>query len=267
VSRVRALLAKDLADLRQNPGVFVPAVFTSCLALALPFIVAIVVPAVFGEGLADSGDLDLAREMYRTRPAARGLDADGAIQAWVFERFLVLLALSPVAASMSVAAYSVIGEKQARTLEPLLATPITTVELVAAKVLASFVPALTLAAAVFGCYLAGIQVFARPGVARTLLAPQPLAVMLLLTPLAALASLQLAVCASARANDARSAQQIGSLIVLPLAGLLVLQLMGAFELTTVALMAMAIGLGALNAALMWISVVVFDRENILTRWT
>ena len=266
MSRVRALLAKDLADLRKHPGVFVPAIFTACIALALPFIVAIVVPAMFGEGLADSGDVDLAREMYRTRPSARALDVDGAIQAWVFERFLVLLALSPVAASMSVAAYSVVGEKQARTLEPLLATPITTVELVAAKVLASFLPALVLAAVVFGCYLVGIQIFARPGVARTLLAPQPLAVMLLLTPLATLASLQLAVCASARTNDARSAQQIGSLIVLPLSGLLVLQLMGAVELTTGALAAMAIGLGTLNAALMWISVMVFDRESILTRW-
>ena len=34
---------------------------------------------------------------------------------------------------MSVAAYAVIGEKQARTLEPLLATPLTTFELLAAK--------------------------------------------------------------------------------------------------------------------------------------
>ncbi|HEX5109426.1 MAG TPA: ABC transporter permease [Vicinamibacterales bacterium] len=266
MSRIRALLAKELADLRQNPGVFVPAIFTSCVALALPFIVAIVVPAMFGEGLADSGDVELAREVYRTRPAARALGVEGAIQVWVFERFLVMLAMSPVAVSMSVAAYSVIGEKQARTLEPLLATPITTVELLAAKVLASFLPALALAAAVFGCYLLGIQLFARPGVARTLIAPQPLAIMLLLTPLAALASLQLAVCASARANDARSAQQIASLILLPLAGLLVLQLMGAFDLTTPPVIAMAIGLAALNAALMWIAVVVFDRESILTRW-
>ena len=43
---------------------------------------------------------------------------------------------------MSVAAYSVIGEKQARTLEPLLATPITTFELLAAKVLGALLPAL-----------------------------------------------------------------------------------------------------------------------------
>ena len=35
---------------------------------------------------------------------------------------------------MSVAAHSVIGEKQARTLEPLLATPLKTSELLAAKV-------------------------------------------------------------------------------------------------------------------------------------
>ena len=42
---------------------------------------------------------------------------------------------------MSVASDSIIGEKQARTLEPLLATPITTFELLAAKILGALLPA------------------------------------------------------------------------------------------------------------------------------
>ena len=41
---------------------------------------------------------------------------------------------------LSAAAHAVVGEKQARTLEPLLATPITTVELLVAKVLGALVP-------------------------------------------------------------------------------------------------------------------------------
>src|SRR5204862_496507 len=83
-----------------------------------PFFVAVIVPAVTGERLADSSDFKVAVEMYRSEPGTRELDPEAAIQAWIFQQFLILLVLTPVAGSMSVAAYSVIGEKQARTLEP-----------------------------------------------------------------------------------------------------------------------------------------------------
>ena len=58
--RVRALLAKEFADLRRNPGVFIPAMLTSLVALVLPFFVAVIVPAVTGERLSDSSDFYVA---------------------------------------------------------------------------------------------------------------------------------------------------------------------------------------------------------------
>jgi ABC-2 type transport system permease protein len=267
VTRIGALLRKELMDLRQNPGIFYPAILTGLVALMLPFILAIGIPQVTGERLSDSSDSEVAVEMYRTHEAARALSPEGAVQAWIFQQFLVLLALSPIAASMSVAAFSVIGEKQARTLEPLLATPLTTFELLAAKVLGSLVPALALAAVTFVLYVAAMAVVAEPGVAGMMMTAQPVAVMFLLSPLAALAALQLAVCVSSRVNDPRSAQQIGALIVLPLAGLLVLQLTGAVLLTMPLLLVIAAVLAGVNAGLMWLGIRLFDRESILTRWT
>ena len=266
MSRVLAVLGKDLADLRQNPSVFVPAMITGLLSIVLPFFVAIIVPYFAGERLADSSDFDIALEMYEDQPAARSLDPEGAIQAWIFQQFLVLLVMAPIAGSMSVAAYSVIGEKQARTLEPLLATPITTFELLVSKVLSSLLPALVLTTACFGIYLAGAAIFARPGVYATLLTARSLGVVFLLGPLAALAALQLAVCVSSRVNDARSAQQIGALIVLPVAGLLVAQLTGTIALTLPLIAFIALMLAGINAGLMLIGIALFDRESILTRW-
>ena len=162
---------------------------------------AIVVPAFAGERLSDSSDFEIVVEMYKNQPAMRGLDPEGAIQAWIFQQFLVLLVLTPIAGSMSVAAYSVIGEKQARTLEPLLATPITTFELLAAKVLGSLLPALLLTVVCFSVYVAGVVMFAQPGVYRALFTPASLGIVFLLGPLASLAALQLAVCVSSRVND------------------------------------------------------------------
>jgi ABC-2 type transport system permease protein len=266
VTRIAALVEKEFADLRQNPGVFVPAILTAAISIVLPFFVAVIVPAWTGERLSDSSDFQVALELYRTQPLARGIDPEAAVQAWVFQQFLPLLVLAPVAASMSVAAYTVIGEKQARTPEPLLATPITTFELLAAKVLGALVPAILLTLGSFTLYAVGIIVFAHAGAARVLLAPQSLGMVFLLGPLAALAALQLAVCVSSRVNDARSAQQIGALIIVPLAGLLLALLTGTVQLTGRFILAIAGGLVITNVILMRVGVTVFERESILTRW-
>ncbi len=264
--RIAALLGKELADVRQNPSVFVPAIIVALASLLLPFFVAVIVPALTGERLSDSSDFTVAVELYRLQPGMRSLDPETAIQAWVFQQFLILLLLTPVAGSMSVAAYSVIGEKQARTLEPLLATPIRTFELLAAKVLGSLIPALALTITCFGLYVVAAAAFARPGAYRALLTGHSLAIVFLLGPLAALAALQMAVCVSSRVNDARSAQQIGALIVLPIAGLLVAQVTGSVVLTPAILLLIAVALIVLNAGLLALGVALFDRESILTRW-
>ena len=266
MKRIRALLAKELAELRRNPAVFLPALITGVISIVMPFVIAIAIPYFAGERLADSSDFRVAVEMYRDQPATRGVDPEGAIQAWIFQQFLILLVLTPVAGAMSVAAYSVIGEKQARTLEPLLATPITTFELLAAKVMGALVPGLVLVAGCFALYLSGVALLAHDGVYRILLTPRALAIVFVLGPLASLAALQLAVCVSSRVNDARSAQQIGALIILPISALLVAQLTGNVQLTMTAIASISAALIAVNAALMLAGIRLFDRESILTRW-
>ena len=70
------------------------------------------------------------------------LSPDQRIVFFLFQQFLILFLLTPVTGAMSLAAHAVVGEKQNRTLEPLLATPITTLELLVAKVLGALLPAL-----------------------------------------------------------------------------------------------------------------------------
>jgi ABC-2 type transport system permease protein len=264
--RTAALIAKDLIDVRRHPGLLWPAGLTAAIALVLPFIIAVAIPQLTGDRLSESSDFQIAIEMYRSQHGARELDPEGAIQAWILQQFLPLLVLAPVAGSMSIAAASVVGEKQARTLEPLLATSITTFELLTAKVLGALLPAIALTCICFGAYVALAAALARPGVFWILLASRSLAITFVLGPLAALAALQLAVCVSSRTNDARSAQQIGALVILPLGGLLVAQLTGSFSLDVPVTLSIAAALLVVNALLMWIGVAVFDRESILTRW-
>ena len=194
------------------------------------------------------------------------IDPEGASQAFIFQYFLLIFMLIPITCAMSVAAYSIVGEKQARALEPLLATPITTLELLVAKVLGALLPSVLMTIACMALYLTAVIAFARPGVVWAVLSPRSLGIVFLLGPLAALAALQMAISVSSRVNDARTAQQLGVTIILPVVGLFISQLMGAFELTTRLILAIAAGLVMVNAGLMALAIRIFDRETILTRW-
>jgi ABC-2 type transport system permease protein len=188
------------------------------------------------------------------------------VQALVFQQFLVMVVIVPVTGAMSLAAHSIIGEKQARSLEPLLVTPLAPVELVLAKVLASLAPALLLEAAALVMYLGTIAATADAGVLRVILSARSAVLVLLLGPLSSLVGLQLVMLSATRAKDPRSAQQIGVLLVLPIVGVLVGQTTGAFWPTSGMLVAASLGLLAFWVALLSLSATLFAREHVLTRW-
>ena len=56
--------------------------------------------------------------------APADLSDDARVQLFLFQQFLLVFLLMPITGAMSLASHAVIGEKQARTLEPLLATPL-----------------------------------------------------------------------------------------------------------------------------------------------
>jgi ABC-2 type transport system permease protein len=115
-------------------------------------------------------------------------------------------------------------------------------------------------------YAAAIGLFAHAGVVRILLVPRSLGVFFIIGPLSALAALQLAVCVSSRVNDARSAQQIGALVILPLGAALVAQLTGTVTLTMPLIVTGGLVLVIVNGGLAALAIRLFDRESILTRW-
>ena len=268
MSRVWALLGKDIAELRHSPAIFIPGILTGLATVVYPFVIAIIIPSAAGERLSDSSDFEIAAEMYRSQPDSRTLSPEGAIQAAIFQWALTMLVgLTTVTGSMSIAAHSVIGEKQSRSLEPLLSTPLSTFELLGAKVIGAAVPGVALTTACFGIYVLLVAMFAEPGVWASLLTLRSVALVFVLGPLAALIGLQLAVCASARTNDVRSAQQVGALfLVIPVAALQIAQFVGGVVLTTSTMALIAAGFVVINVIMMRIAIRVFDRESILTRW-
>jgi len=261
--RLTTLFRKEVLDLLRNRAALVPVVIAAVFALAMPFSITIVVPLVSHQSL--GSDAELAT-ISRVVDATGALDANARVQLFLFQQFLLVFLLMPITGAMSLAAHAIVGEKQARTLEPLLATPLTTFELLVAKVLGSLVPTLVISAFALGLYFAGIAMTAEAGVARGMLTLRTVLLVVIVAPLAALVSLQFAVVISSRVNDARTAQQFGVLIVLPLTVLLVAQFTGSLWLTNAAIVLIGFGLLLVWMLLTAFSVRVFQREAILTRW-
>ena len=260
--RIRALLKKELLDLVRNRTALVPVVIVVLMSLTLPFLIVIGIPLLTGETL--GGDVDLVRVSAVAQ--AGDLSEEGRIQVFLFQQFLMLFLLTPVTGAMALAAHSVVGEKQGRTLEPILATPIGTIELLVAKVIGALLPTLAISLAGVFLYFVGIYALAAPGVPGAMMSARSALLTFLVGPAAALVSLQSAIVISSRVNDARTAQQFGVLIIIPLTVLLVAQFIGSMWLSTAALALIGLGLLAVWALLTVVSAAVFDREAILTKW-
>ena len=71
MKRIPPLLAKELTELRRSPSIFLPALLTGAAAILYPFVIAIIVPYFAGERLSNSGDFELATQMFRSQPEAR----------------------------------------------------------------------------------------------------------------------------------------------------------------------------------------------------
>ena len=265
--RVTALARKDALELLRNPGAILPPVLMVFGSLLPAFLVIAGVPMFTGQTLDESGEFaDQAATAAALLPELAGLSGNALIQTFLFHQFLLLLLLVPIVAATALATHAVIGEKQSKALEPLLATPISTFELLAAKTMTPFLFALGLTWAAVTLYVLGAVAVGEPGVWRSVAGPRLFIMFGVLGPLVELAALQVSVIISSRTNDPRSAQQLTSLLILPITAVFIAQLMGVFILGPAAMLAGSLGCLLLNLGLLWAGVRVFRRESILTRW-
>ena len=265
--RMLALARKDARELLRNPGAIVPPIMMVFGSLFPAFLVIVGVPMMVGETFEESGEF--AEEAARAAgmiPELAGLSGNALVQTFLFHQFSLLLLLVPIVSAMALATHAVIGEKQSKALEPLLATPISTLELLAAKTLTPFLFALGLTWAAVMLYVLGAGMLAEPGVWRAVVGPRLLIMFGLLGPLVELAALQVSVIVSSRSNDPRSAQQLTGLLILPITAAFIAQLMGVLMVGPTVMLLASAGCIVLNSILLWVGVQVFQRETILTRW-
>jgi ABC-2 type transport system permease protein len=246
---VRLLLAVVRRDLR----LLVASRATLIPLLVLPAVVFVLLPLV--AGLAPGAlnlpldDLDhLVAVLPELLPAGTTVPSDPegqVVTVLLVSLFAPMILVVPVMLATVAAASAIAGERERRTLELLLLSPITDRQLLLAKTLGAWVPALVITVLGSTAYqvvatalLAGYDVRPFPNLLWTL-------VTVWVSPAIAAVSLLLVVVISGRSRTVQDAIQLGGVLVLPLIGLLVAQSTGVLLLTPLHL---AVGGGVLWVA-------------------
>jgi ABC-2 type transport system permease protein len=185
----------------------------------------------------------------------------------ILNSFAFFFILGAASLPTAIASYCLVGEKVDKSLEPLLATPTTDSEILFGKGLAAFLPPLAstyLGAAVF---MALVDRFTYGRLGYLYFPNWTIGIILLVvTPLTCLLSVEVSILVSSRASDVRAAQQTSGLMVLPFGAIYVASEIGVVPLSTVNLEVISVILLALDVSLFFVSRAIFQREEILTKW-
>ncbi|HZT15657.1 MAG TPA: ABC transporter permease [Gaiellaceae bacterium] len=188
--RVRAVVRKEVREFRRNRFVIVTMAVLPVVFLITPMLT-----------------------IFRVPDSASGPQVRAAVGTISLLMLIVPIVLPPV-----IAAYSVVGERDQGTLEPVLTAPVRAGELLVGKAVAAFVPSVGLAYAIYLVVLISVRLGAARVVRDVVWHPPQLLAQLLFTPLLALWAIWVGIGISTRVGDVRVAQQLATLAGLPLLG-------------------------------------------------
>jgi len=263
MKKIWTLIRKEWAEVFKNRFVLFSVAFLPLLFTAMPLVI-----LYFSGNSEDMGGAAMVSDMPpQFAQLCDGMTGNECMQYFVVSQFMLLFMMVPMIVPITFASYSIVGEKSTRTLEPLLATPISTFELLLGKALAATLPAIAATWLSFFLYAMGTLILAvSPAVTTKLFDGLWLTAIFVVGPLLSVASVSIAVMISSRVSDPRVAEQISAVFVLPIIGLFVGQSTGLIFINEQIVVWMALGLVVLDIALIAFATQLFQRETILTRW-
>ncbi len=237
LGRTLALAQKEAREYRRTPFIVGAMVVLPFFFLVEPMLTIFVVPA--------------------SEPARVVDKTVGAI-------FLLMLVV-PTVIPATVAAYSVVGERQQGTLEPLLITPVRREEILLGKALSAVVPSVAIAYLLFALVEICAALFAaNPHVSAILTEGPHILAEAIFAPLLAMWSIWVGTAVSTRSSDVRVAQQLGTLASLPPLAVTALVSFQVLPPVLGVAIGFAAGLLALDIGMWWVVSSMFDREQLVT---
>ncbi|MBE3560795.1 MAG: ABC transporter permease subunit [Ktedonobacteraceae bacterium] len=251
------VLYKDWLEIRKQPGLLL-GIFLTPLLLSMLLLVF----------LSQIGHLKFNTPLPGLdNPLFAGLSETERQQVALGSLLSSFFLLLPGVITSIIASYSIVGEKSSRTLEPLLATPIRTWELLLGKCLTSLVPGIAVTWFVALTFVIGTFIFSTSArMIAALISPGWLLMVLAWSPLLAVIAIAVMIAVSARVNEPRTAQQASAWLIVPFYSVLGAQLAGLQILGPLLALVIAAVLLVLAILAMWFVTLIFRRETILVRW-
>ena len=266
-----AIARKDLKEVRQNKAAWGP-------AIVVPVIFAILMPILFIAGPQFVPIEDVQRELgdieallEKLPPNMSGIfDGLTLEQAFVVYMTGFLLAplflIMPLMFSAVVGADSFVGERERKTMEGLLYTSATDMELFLGKVLAAVIPAISLSWLTYLVYIIVVNV-ASFGLFGHIWFPLPTwwPMMFWLTPAFALLGISATVMISARVKTFMEAYQLSASLVVLVLAMVIGQATGVLFLGVGAVLLIGALIWIVDAVLIYVSVRNFKRSTLIAK--
>jgi ABC-2 type transport system permease protein len=262
MKKINTIIKKEWMQVFKNRMVLFSVLFMPLVFTTLPLIM---LGVMGGQNAAEGLTGEMPMEFARV--CQQGMNAAECSQVFIVTQFMLLFMMMPLIIPVSIASYSIVGEKTTRSLEPLLATPITTAELLVGKNLAAAIPAILATWLGFLIYAIGVFIIVDSQlVLKALFDPMWLLAVIVVGPLMAILSVNFSLIVSSRVTDPRVAEQLSAIVILPLLLVFFAQISGLFLINQQLIVLMGLILLVLDILILYLSVRLFQRENILTRW-
>jgi ABC-2 type transport system permease protein len=176
---------------------------------------------------------------------------------------LLLMLIVPVILPAAISSYSVVGERDQGTLEPLLTTPVRRGELMLGKGLAAVLPAVLVTYVLYVAFVIAVHLWAAHAVFSEVWQIAPILAEVLFAPLLATWSVSVGMAISVRSSDVRVAQQLSTLASLPPLGLAILITFRVIAPTVLSAIAIGLAFAVLDCFACWGAAMMLDRERLI----
>lgn len=253
------IFKKEIKEIIKNKSIWLP-IFAVSIMLSVLF------PAIITFSL-DSLIKEPDTSQFIARVFQDTANIELAFLDFMIKQFMIFLLLIPAMLPSLIAPASIVLEKESNTLEPLIATPVKTSELLFGKTLTSMIP--SFAVSLINFILITIVINSIAYIKFNIM-PLPtwewLVVTFILSPIISFIITMISIIISSKSTDIRSAQGIGAIIIFPVYAVVGMQIAGLFLINAWYVLIACLVLLAICPLVLKIAIRVFDRENILTRW-
>lgn len=266
---VRTIALKDIKEVTKSKGIWLPMLLVPLIILVLLPTVAVLVPSMTSLPVTTLGSIDIFMERMPTSLKNLVSSMDDKQQliylmaVFFFAPFFLII---PLMVSSIIGASSFAGEKERKTLESLLYSPITDAELMLGKILSALIPSLVVAWASFILYTVVINALGFSAFGRIFFpTPTWLVLMVWVVPAMSFFGLGVIVLVSSRVKGFQEAQQLGGIVIIPVLALIFLQVFGVVYLSLSFALLLGFVFAVIDYVLISLGIRTFAREDIITR--